>query len=303
MNALIPSSSFDQLTPVEALCNLLEALAVSENKILEEGRKTVAKCTSVGTELMYKVADVIEENRTLRTQLILTRSQQQETKMLDQAIVTAAHEETKTARDEVIAFRHKVQAVRKEMEALIAAKAIEALAARQASDAQLEEAHQQLIAARREIEAVRQQAAQEAAVAKAVQAAAVLAVTQTKAAELATALQETEDARCRIIQDQKLAAETELQRQDTLRLTELCVNHRFLPSGLCPRLTTLIQQRNARTIHLNTNSEEQKKDTAEMQSIYAPTYAAYLSCVSRGIPAPNVALGLKNLIATRNARL
>jgi hypothetical protein len=292
--------SLDEATS-SALSNLFAMLAVSDGTVLEEGRKTVAKCESVGTTLMQRFADVIEENRTLRTQLVLARHHEQENKMLDQSIVTAAHEETKIARDEVIAVRHEIQAVRKEMETLIDAKAIEALAARQASEAQLEEAHQQLIATRREIEAMRQQAAQEAAAAKAVQAAAVLAVTQTKAAELATIRQEAEEAHRKAIQDQKVAVETELQRQDTLKLEGMVKRTAELSTCLGSfgtMLTPLIQQRNTRTIHLDTNSEEQQKDTAAMQSIYTQVSARW-----RGRSVFEVAVALSNLIATRNARL
>jgi hypothetical protein len=283
-----------------ALGNLLEALSVSDSSVLDEGRKTTTKCASVGTELMLKIAAIIEENRTLRTQLVLARHHEQENKMIDQAIVTAAHEEAKIARDDALAVRHEVQAVRKEMEALITEKAAEALASKQAHDAELSEAHQQLRASQLETETIRHQAVQEAAAARAVQAAAVLAVTQTKAAELAAALQEAEDARHKAIQDQKVAVETELQRQDTLRLESVISRW----SGRCPLppfvqiLAILIQQRKARTIHLDTNSEEQKKDTAVMQSIY-PQINNYLIQQTR----PDIPRALANLIADRNQRL
>jgi hypothetical protein len=196
MTTLITASSSAQLTPVNALGNVLEALAVSENKILEEGRKTVSKCANVGSTLMLRVTDISDENRTLRTQLVLTRSQQQEIKGLDQAIVLASQ-------DEAAAAQNMVTIMRKEMieASLSADERIKLLFTAQTDaiqqtqltcDAQLFEAQQAIAALRQEIATSAQRAEQDRTATTASHASAIQTAKQAADAQVASARLEVE---------------------------------------------------------------------------------------------------------------
>ena len=196
MTTLIPSSSFDQLTPVDALVNVLEELAISDNKILEEGRKTVSKCASVGDKLMQRVANISEENRTLRTQIVLARSQQQEIKGLDQTIVLATQDEAATSqsmvatmRKEMIEASHSADA---RIKLLFTAQTDAVQQTRLTCNAQLLETQQAIAALRQEIATSAQRAKQDRTAATASHAAAIQTAKQAADAQVATARLEVE---------------------------------------------------------------------------------------------------------------
>jgi hypothetical protein len=220
MNALIPSipSDLNEAASI-ALSNVLEALTVSDGTLLDEGRKTVAKCESVGSTLMLRVADMFEENRTLQTQLVLARSQQQETKMLDQAIVTAAQDKAATAQSmvatmqqEMIEASHSADA---RIELLFTTQTDEVQQTRLTCDAQLLEAQRTIATLRRELAASAQRSEQDRTATRDSHTAAVLAAKQAAGSQISVARLEVEQLQHELVKathqaDERVAAASQI---------------------------------------------------------------------------------------------
>ena len=196
MNALILASSSDRIAPIEAWSYVLEALAVSDDTLLDEGRKTVTKCANVGSILMSRVAGISEEKRTLRTQLVLTRNQQQEIKRLDQAIVLAAQSEASTAQSMVAAMQQEMieasHSASSRIKLLLTAQTDAIHQTRLTCDTQLLETQQAIAALRQELAASAQRAEQDRTATTASHAAAIQTAKQAADARVASVRLEVE---------------------------------------------------------------------------------------------------------------